>query len=91
MPTTLHNLCQIVRIFEEEIFKLMAKPYSISVYSCANAMFLICKNIVVKEFTIASKTYLSVPESIIHGGGEVVFDKKRRENNWSGNNMTLLI
>ena len=33
---------------------------------------------------IPSKTYLSVPMSIIHAGGEVVFDKTPSTNHWNG-------
>jgi dTDP-4-amino-4,6-dideoxygalactose transaminase len=36
----------------------------------------------VKEVTIPSKTYLSVPQSIIHAGGTPVFDAS--ENDWKG-------
>jgi dTDP-4-amino-4,6-dideoxygalactose transaminase len=38
----------------------------------------------VKEVTIPSKTYLSVPQSIIHAGGEVIFDKRNETNDWAG-------
>jgi hypothetical protein len=34
--------------------------------------------------TIPSKTYLSVPQSIIHSGGNVIFDKRESTNNWTG-------
>jgi hypothetical protein len=34
--------------------------------------------------TIPSKTYLSVPQSIIHAGGEVIFDKRPETNHWVG-------
>tara|TARA_B100000315_G_C14308980_1_gene465427 strand:+ start:347 stop:568 length:222 start_codon:yes stop_codon:yes gene_type:complete len=36
----------------------------------------------IKPITIPSKTYLSVPKSIIHAGFTPVFDKN--ENDWSG-------
>jgi hypothetical protein len=38
----------------------------------------------VKEVTIPSKTYLSVPMSIINAGGEVIFDKTPVTNHWVG-------
>jgi len=38
----------------------------------------------VKSVTIPSKTYLSVPQSIIHAGGEVVFDTSIETNSWKG-------
>jgi len=80
----LHNPYKIVRMFEEEIAEYTGAPYAISVDSCTNALFLICKYLEVDEVTIPSKTYLSVPQSIIHAGGEVVFDKREETNNWNG-------
>ena len=84
MTTPTHNPFKIVRMFEEEIANLTGAPYAISVDSCTNALFLICKYLEVKEVTIPSKTYLSVPQSIIHAGGEVVFDKREKTNKWTG-------
>ena len=80
----LHNPYKIVRMFEEEIAEYTGAPYAISVDSCTNALFLICKYLEVDEVTIPSKTYLSVPQSIIHAGGEVVFDKREETNDWKG-------
>ena len=80
----LHNPYKIVRMFEEEIANYTGAPYAISVDSCTNALFLICKYVGVEEVTIPSKTYLSVPQSIIHAGGEVVFDRREETNNWNG-------
>ena len=84
MPTPLHNPFKIVRMFEEEIANLTGAPYAISVDSCTNALFLMCKYLKVKEVTIPSKTYLSVPQSIVHAGGEVIFDTRPFTNHWSG-------
>ena len=80
----LHNPYKIVRMFEEEIANYTGAPYAISVDSCTNALFLICKYVGVEEVTIPSKTYLSVPQSIIHAGGEVVFDRRPETNHWKG-------
>jgi len=80
----LHNPYKIVRMFEEEIANYTGAPYAISIDSCTNALFLICKYLEVKEVTIPSKTYLSVPQSIIHAGGKVVFDKRAETNHWKG-------
>ena len=80
----LHNPYKIVRMFEEEIANYTGAPYAVSVDSCTNALFLICKYLEVGEVTIPSKTYLSVPQSIIHAGGEVVFDRREETNNWKG-------
>ena len=80
----LHNPYKIVRMFEEEIANYTGAPYAISIDSCTNALFLICKYLEVGEVTIPSKTYLSVPQSIIHAGGEVIFDKRAETNHWKG-------
>ena len=80
----LHNPYKIVRMFEEEIAEYTGAPYAISVDSCTNALFLVCKWMGVNEVTIPSKTYLSVPQSITHAGGEVIFDKRAETNHWKG-------
>jgi dTDP-4-amino-4,6-dideoxygalactose transaminase len=80
----INNPYKVVKQFEEEVANYTNAPYAISVDSCTNALFLICKYLEVKEVTIPSKTYLSVPQSIIHAGGDVVFDKREETNNWVG-------
>lgn len=79
-----NNPYQIVKMFEDEISSLTGAKHAVSVDSCTNAIFLICKYLNVKEVTIPCKTYLSVPQSIIHAGGEVVFDKSHKANTWKG-------
>ena len=79
-----HNPYKIVKMFEEEIAEYTGAPYAISVDSCTNAIFLVCKYLQVKEVTIPSKTYLSVPQSITHSGGEVIFDTRPKTNHWKG-------
>lgn len=78
----LHNPFKIVRMFEEEIAHYTGAPYAVSVDSCTNALMLCCKYLNVNEVEIPSKTYLSVPQSIINAGGEVVFNSNR--NGWKG-------
>ena len=84
MPIQKHNPYKIVQMFEEEVALYTNAPYAISVDSCTNALFLCCKYLKVNEVTIPSKTYLSVPMSIIHAVGEVVFDKTSKTNHWIG-------
>lgn len=84
MPIKKHNPFKIVQMFEEEIAEYTGAPYAVSVDSCTNALFLTCKYLEVKEVTIPSKTYLSVPMSIIQSGGEVIFDKRPKTNHWTG-------
>lgn len=71
-------------MFEEEIAEYTGAQYAVSVDSCTNALFLCCTYLKVREVTIPSKTYLSVPMSIIHSGGQVVFDKRPETNHWRG-------
>jgi len=80
----MHNPFKIVKMFEEELQQYTGAKYAVSVDSCTNALFLCCKYLNVEAVTIPSKTYLSVPQSIIHAGGTVVFDKRDFTNNWSG-------
>lgn len=79
-----NNPYKIVKDFEDEVAEYTGAKYAVSVDSCTNALFLVCKYLGVTEVTIPSKTYLSVPQSIIHSGGEVIFDKREETNNWAG-------
>lgn len=79
-----NNPYNVVKMFEEEVAEYTGAPYAISIDNCTNAIFLVCKYLGVKSVTIPSKTYLSVPQSIIHAGGEVVFDTSDETNNWKG-------
>ena len=79
---SLHNPYKIVKMFEEEIADYTGAPYAISVDSCTNALFLCCKYLQVKEVIIPSKTYLSVPQSILSSGGEIIFEPE--SNDWKG-------
>jgi dTDP-4-amino-4,6-dideoxygalactose transaminase len=81
---SLHNPFEVVKMFEESVADYAGAPYAVSVDSCTNALFLCCTYLKVREVTIPSMTYLSVPQSIMHAGGEVIFDKSYRTNNWSG-------
>jgi len=67
-------------MFEETMADYTGSPYAVAVDSCTNALFLCCKYLEVKEVAIPAKTYLSVPQSIIHAGGSVKF----KDYDWSG-------
>jgi dTDP-4-amino-4,6-dideoxygalactose transaminase len=71
-------------MFEEEVASYTKSPYAVAVDSCTSALFLICYHLKVKEVTIPAKTYVSVPQSIIHAGGTVIFDKRPVTNHWRG-------
>ncbi|HCX24791.1 MAG TPA: hypothetical protein DHN29_22945 [Cytophagales bacterium] len=79
-----HNPYKIVKMFEEELSDYTGAPYLVTVDSCTNALFLCCKYLNVEEVTIPSKTYLSVPMSVMHAGGSVRFDKREMANHWEG-------
>ena len=78
----LHNPFKVVKMFEEEVAHYTGASYAVAVDSCTSALMLVCKYLEVKEVTIPSKTYLSVPQSIIHAGGTPVFDTT--VNDWVG-------
>tara|TARA_R110001583_G_scaffold70825_4_gene200008 strand:- start:2294 stop:2905 length:612 start_codon:yes stop_codon:yes gene_type:complete len=80
MKTIKHNPYKIVKMFEEEVAQYTGAPFAVAVDSCTNAMFLCCKYHEVTEVTIPKRTYLSVPMSIIHSGGKVIFEDR----DWSG-------
>lgn len=84
MPIQKHNPYKIVKMFEEEIAHYTGSKFAVSTDSCTSAIFLVCKFLGVKDVTIPSKTYLSIPMSVINAGGDVIFDKREQTNNWTG-------
>ena len=62
---------QVVRDFEEAVASYSSSPFAIAVDSCTNALFLCCKYLKVSKVTLPSRTYVSVPCSVIHAGGSV--------------------
>jgi len=80
MKVIKHNPYAIVQMFEEEVAAYTGAPFAVSVDSCTNALFLCCKYLNVGRVTLPKKTYLSVPMSVIHAGGEVEFENSE----WSG-------
>lgn len=55
-------------------------PYAVAVDSCTNALFLACHYLKVKKVELPSRTYVSVPCSVIHAGGRVCF----KDYEWHG-------
>ena len=78
------NAFSVVKDFEDSIAKYTGAKYAVAVDSCTNAIFLCCKYLNVKYVTIPARTYLSIPMSIIHSGGNVILDKDKKINNWKG-------
>ena len=69
-----YDVYEVVREFERELSEYTGAPYVVSVDSSTNALFLSCYRKEVDIVTIPKHTYLSVPMSIIHSGGEVEFE-----------------
>lgn len=76
----LHNPYKIVKMFEEEVAEYTGAPYAVSVDSCTNALFLCLKYLNAEEVIIPRKTYLSVPQSVLHAGANLKFSNE----NWQG-------
>jgi len=75
-----HNPYKIVKMFEETVADYTGAPYAISTDNCTDAILLCCKYLNVKEVIIPCRTYLSVPQSILHAGGSLKFEDIR----WKG-------
>lgn len=69
------NPFEIVHRFEQELANYTGAPYAVAVSSCTDALFLSCMyhNVKGKVVIIPKRTYLSVPQSIIHAGGILKF------------------
>jgi len=67
------NPYTIVAEFEKMVAEYAGSKYAVAVDNCTNAIFLCCKYLGVKEVTIPSRTYVSVPCAIINSGGRVKF------------------
>ena len=69
--------------FEKRLADYTGAPYAVSTDNCTDALLLCCEFMNVKNgpaVTIPARTYLSVPQSIMHAGGEVQFE----DVNWKG-------
>jgi len=75
-----HNPYKIVKMFEEEVAHYTGALWAVSTDSCTDALLLCCEYLKVQEVTIPARTYLSVPQSIIHAGGSVNFEEVK----WKG-------
>jgi len=69
-----HNPYKIVKMFEETMADYCGSKYAVSTDNCTDALLLCCEYLNVEKVTIPSKTYLSVPQSIMHAGGQVIFE-----------------
>ena len=71
----------IVDIFEKKIAEYSGSKYAVSVDNCTNALYLCMKYLNASgTITLPSKTWISVPCSVIHADCKVDFE----DYNWSG-------
>ena len=75
-----HNPYKIVKMFEETVADYCGSRYAVSTDNCTDALLLCCEYLGVEDVTIPARTYLSVPQSIMHAGGTVKFKDYR----WKG-------
>lgn len=78
----MHQPHRIVGMFEENVAEYTGAKYSVSCDNCTNAIRIACEMFDPTEVTIPSKTYLSVPQSILQAGHKVLFDHDM--NDWTG-------
>ena len=78
----LHNPFKIVTMFEEEVAHYTGAKYAVATTSCTDSLWLayVYENVNGKEVTIPKRTYISVPQSIKHAGGNLKFEDLQ----WSG-------
>ena len=71
----------IVEAFEDKVAKYAGSKYAVATDSCTNSLFLCLKYLNASgKVKVPKKTYLSVPQSVIHAGCEVEFV----DHEWSG-------
>lgn len=68
------NPYDVVGHFEQALADFTGSRFAVAVDSGTNALFLCCKYLKVDLVTIPKRTYVSVPNSIIHAGGRVAFE-----------------
>lgn len=84
-----HHPFTVVKMFEENVAEYAGAPYAVAVDNCTDALFL-CLSYLKQSphrgwldpptVTIPKRTYLSVPQSILHAGYPVAFEDVE----WSG-------
>ncbi len=74
------NPFKIVEAFEQRMAEYTGAPYAVAVDSCTNALFLCCSYLSVEKVWLPKRTYLSVPQSVIHAGGKIVLEDRA----WKG-------
>ena len=70
----------VVRQFEQAVANYAGAKYGVSCESLSLALLMCCEYKKVKEVEIPRRTYISVPNAIIHAGGRI----KWRDEDWEG-------
>ena len=71
----------IVDAFEKLVANYSGSKYAVSVDNCTDAVFLCLKYLNASgEITVPARTYISVPQAIIHAGCNINFEDRE----WSG-------
>ena len=75
------NAWEIVDIFEKKMAEYAGSKYAVSVDNCTDALFLCLKYLKAEgEVILPSRTWISVPCTVIHAGCKVKFEEYK----WSG-------
>lgn len=74
----------VIQIFENKVAEFAGSKYAVAVDSCSNGIFLCLKYLqsigeCPEEITIPSKTYVSVPQQILHAGLELKINREKWE------------
>ncbi len=64
----------VVARFEERVAEFAGAKYGVALATGTWAIFLACKMLKVKEVTLPARTFISVPQYILHAGGTVRFE-----------------
>ena len=65
----------VVDVFEEQVAEYAGSKFAVAVDNCTNAIFLCLKYLRYEgEIILPTKTYVSVPQTVIHAGCTVKFD-----------------
>ena len=67
---------EIVNEFENNIKNFFGAPYAVSVDSCTHGIELCLRLLDSKKIIVPKRTYISVPQSIVHAGGTPVFEDR---------------
>ena len=91
---TFQNNNDFLELFKIKLSEYTDAPYVILTDSCTNALFLALKyyknnNIHSPTITIPNRTYMSVPQSIIHAGFKPTFEERAWTNSYQLGNTNI--